>query len=384
MNKNQNIWKPVYIINSAIARSLMDIEAAKTVVENTPLSPAVEAELRYKARIRSTHYSTRIEGNKLTLQEAQEVIEKKKSGFHGRERDVNEVRNYWDAILKVEDWAGKKIEFSEDLIKRLNAIVDKGKRVKPTPYRDGQNVIRDSVSGGIVYLPPEAKDVPNLMTEMVLWIRLAEKEHIPVPIIAALVHYQFVTIHPYYDGNGRTARLLATFILQKDGYGLNGFFSMEEHHARDLDNYYNSLTVHEQHNYYSGRAAADLTSWIEYFVMLLARVFNQAKDEAVKYAEKGVQAEPEQLRQLDHRARVVLSLFVKKDEITAQDAAVALGLSSRMVRILLKKWVDDQWLIVSDSSNRGRAYSLSAIYRQFIGKIRDTFGTGIVSVQPKA
>ncbi|MFH1563306.1 MAG: Fic family protein [Nitrospirota bacterium] len=367
MNKNQDIWKPVYIINSAIARALMDIEAAKAVIENTPLSPAVEAELRYKARVRSTHYSTRIEGNKLTLEEAQEVIEKKKSHFQGRERDVNEVRNYWDAILKVEDWAGKKIEFSEDLIKRLHAIVDKGKRVKPTPYREGQNVIRDSASGGIVYLPPEAKDVPKLMTELVRWVRDAEKGHIPVPIIASLVHYQFVTIHPYYDGNGRTARLLATFILQKDNYGLNGFFSMEEHHARDLANYYSSLTVHEHHNYYQGRANADLTSWIEYFVMLLAKVFNQAKDEAVKYAEKGIPSEPEELRQLDHRARVVLSLFAKKDKITAQDVAVALGLSTRMVRILLKKWTDDKWLIVADSSNRGRAYILSAIYRQFIG-----------------
>ncbi|MDI6735049.1 MAG: Fic family protein [bacterium] len=367
MNKNQDIWQPVYTINSAIARALMDIESANTVVKNMPLSPAIEAELRYKARIRSTHYSTRIEGNKLTLEEAQEVIEKKKAHFHGRERDVSEVRNYWDAILKVEDWADKKIEFSEDLIKRLHAIVHKGKGAKPTPYRDGQNVIRDSASGGIVYLPPEAKDVPNLMAEMVCWVRYAEKEHIPVPIIAAIVHYQFVTIHPYYDGNGRTARLLATFILQRDNYGLNGFFSMEEHHARDLANYYNSLMVHEHHNYYQGRAEADLTSWIEYFVMLLARVFNQVKDEAVKYAEKGVSTEPEKLRQLEHRARLVLSLFAKKNKITTQEVAVALGLSTRMVRILLKKWTEDKWLVVADSSNRGRAYVLSAIYRQFIG-----------------
>ncbi|MFH1860149.1 MAG: hypothetical protein ABH870_03930 [bacterium] len=74
---------------------------------------------------------------------------------------------------------------------------------------------------------------------------------------------------------------------------------------------------------------------------------------------------------MDHRARVVLSLFAKKDKITTQDAAIALGLSSRMVRILLKKWTDDKWLIVSDPSNRGRTYILSAIYRQFIGKVRD-------------
>ncbi|MFH1898124.1 MAG: hypothetical protein ABH886_07805 [Candidatus Desantisbacteria bacterium] len=53
--------------------------------------------------------------------------------------------------------------------------------------------------------------------------------------------------------------------------------------------------------------------------------------------------------------------------MTTQDVAVALGLSTRMVRILLKKWTDDKWLIIADSSNRGRSYVLSAIYRQFIG-----------------
>ncbi|MEK6527755.1 MAG: Fic family protein [Nitrospirota bacterium] len=369
MNKQRNIWKPVYSISPAIARALMEIEAAKAVVESTPLSPAIEAELRHKARVRSTHYSTRIEGNRLTLKEAEQVIEKKKTSFHGRERDVREVRNCWDALLKVEDWAAKRVEFTEDLIRRLHAIVDKGKRAKSTPYRDGQNVIRDSQSGGIVYMPPEAKDVSRLMAEMVRWVRKAEKDGIPVPIIAALVHYQFVTIHPYYDGNGRTARLLATFILQRDGYGLHGFFSMEEHHARGLASYYNSLAVHKHHNYYEGRAEADLTAWVRYFSTLLSKVFTQAKDEAVKYAKKGVPAEPEQLRKLDHRARIVLSLFAKKDRIVAHDVAQALGLSTRMVRFLLQRWVKDGWLVVVDKANRSRAYSLSEVYRKFIGNI---------------
>lgn len=367
MNKKNSIWKPSYAINADIARALMEIEAAKAVVETTPLSPAVEAELRHNARVRSTHYSTRIEGNRLTLKEAEQVIAGRKTYFHGRERDVREVRNYWDALLKVEDWAAQKGELSEDLIKRLHALVEKGKRAKPTPYRDGQNVIRDSASGATVYMPPEAKDVPGLMAEMVRWARQAQKEHIPVAIIAALAHYQFVTIHPFYDGNGRTARLLATFILQRDGYGLHGFFSMEEHHARDLTQYYKSLAVGKHHNYYMGRAEVDLTSWVEYFVSLLAKVFTQAKDEALTLAKKGVPAEPQKLRRLDRRARMVLALFAKKERITAQDVAQVLGLSTRMARFLMKEWVEDGWLVVEDTANRSRAYSLSRHYRSLAG-----------------
>jgi len=360
-------WKPTYSITSEIARSLMEIEAAKALIDTTPVSPSVKAELRYKARLRSTHYSTQIEGNRLSLKEAGEVIEKKKTGFHGRERDVKEVQNYWDALLKVEDWAASRFELSEDLIQRLHGIVEKGNHAKPTPYREGQNIIRDSLSGKIVYMPPESKDISSLMKEMVAWVKKAKREDVPVPIIAALLHYQFVTIHPYYDGNGRTARLLATFILQRDDYGLHGFFSMEEHHARDLADYYQSLSVHEHHNYYFGRADADLTAWVLYFTSLLSKVFLLVRDETIKNAGKGISIEPKELRRLDHRARIVLGLFGKKDFIQTQDIALVLGLSSRMARVLAQKWVEDKFLVVSDASNRSRAYSLSAIYRQFVG-----------------
>ena len=345
----------------------MDIEAAKTIVDRTALPPAVEAELRRAARVRSTHFSTRIEGNRLTLKEAQEVIEHKKTSFHGRERDTGEVHNYWNALLKVEEWAVRRTEFTEALIQRLHAIVEKGKRSRPTPYRSGQSVIKDSASGTIVYTPPEAKDVRKLMSEMAAWVRQAERSGMPGPIIAALAHYQFVTIHPYYDGNGRTARLIATFLLQRDGYGLRGFFSMEEHHAKHLEAYYASLAVHKRHNYYEGRAQADLTGWIEYFIILLSDVFGRAKEEALKYAKEGILLEPEPLRKLDRRARVVLGLFAHKDTVITQEVAAALGLSGRMVRNLLTAWVKDGWLVVSNPSNRARAYRLSAIYRKYTG-----------------
>ncbi len=360
------LWKPIYQLNSAIVRALMDIEAVKALVEKAPLSPALQAELRHKARVRSTHYSTRIEGNRLTLKEAEKVIAEQKANFHGRERDVSEVRNYWDALLKVEDWAAKKVEISEELICRLHALVEKGKRAKPTPYRDGQNVIRDTASGGIVYLPPEAKDVASLMAAMVRWVKNARKEEVSPPVIAALLHYQFVTIHPFYDGNGRTARLLATFILQRDGYGLNGFFSLEEHHASDLDGYYRALTVHKHHNYYHGRAEADLTSWVGYFVKLLAKVFAQARDEAIGPMASASYIEPKELRQLDRRARTVIALFAKQDRISVKEIAGSLWLSARMARVLAAGWVKDGWLEVLNESNRARVYGLAEKYKKII------------------
>lgn len=362
------IWQPRYTLSPAIVQSLLEVEAARAVVEHTPIPPAAQEELRRRARLRSTHYSTRIEGNRLTLAEAEEVIEGRRSRFLGRERDVSEVRNYWTTLLRVEEWAARGTPLSEELIQRLHGLVERGSRAGPSPYRDGQNSIRDE-TGALVYLPPEARDVPGLMAGLVEWVRRAGEENLPVPIVAGLAHYQFVTIHPYYDGNGRTARLLATFLLHRGGYGLQGFFSLEEHHARDLAAYYQSLMTHPHHNYYEGRASADLTPWLDYFLRTLAGVFSAAKGEALRAAEKGKLAEPEALRRLDARARVVLGLFGRTERITSRDVAAALGLSDRMARELLRNWVDEGWLDVAEPSRRGRAYALSAVYRQFIGNL---------------
>ncbi len=163
--------------------------------------------------------------------------------------------------------------------------------------------------------------------------------------------------------------MLATFILHMGGYSLNCFFSLEEHHARDLEAYYHALSVHPHHNYYEGRAEADLTGWVEYFSRILANVFTAVKEEAQSRVTEGVKIEPDALRRLDPRQRVVLSLFTKTELITSADVARTLGLSQRMARNLLRDWVEGGWLEVAEPSRRGRAYSLSAIYRQYIGDL---------------
>jgi Fic family protein len=349
----------------------MEIASASAAVEEHAWSPFVEEEIRFRARLRSTHFSTRIEGNRLTLAEAEEVVRKRRVQFAGRQRDVKEVDNYWHAMLQVETWAEQNAPLSEEMIRKLHAMVEKGPRRRPTPYRTQQNVVSDSQSGRIVYMPPEASDVPLLMAELVEWIRQAERSEVPPPIIAGLAHYQFVTIHPFMDGNGRTARLLATLILHRGGLGLRGFFSLEEYHARDLGVYYDQLQTHEHHNYYEGREHVDLTPWVEYFTGAVARVFSIAQEEAIRASERGVPLEPDPVRELDARARRVLALFAKTDTIRATDVAGILPISDRAVRSHLADWVDTGFLVVQDSSNRNRKYGLSEVYRKYIGRLSE-------------
>jgi Fic family protein len=368
-------WQPRWNYNDRIVQALTEIASASAAVEQHAWSPVVEEEIRFRARLRSTHFSTQIEGNRLTLAQAEEVVRGRQVKFAGRERDVKEVDNYWHAMLQVEAWGREKTALSEEMIRKLHAIVERGPRRKPSEYRTLQNVVRDSSSGRIVYLPPEAKDVPRMMAGLVDWIRRAEKAEIPVPVIAGLAHYQFVTIHPFMDGNGRTARLLATLILHRGGLGLRGFYSLEEYHARDITTYYDQLSTHEHHNYYEGREDVDLTPWVEYFTGTVARVFSIAADEAIRASRRRIPAEPGPIRELDARARRVLALFSKTDSITAADVSTILPVSDRTVRNHLAQWVAVGFLVVQDPSNRARKYGLSEIYRQYIGRLSEADGT---------
>lgn len=328
------------------------------------LPPAVAEGLRLRARIRSTHFSTRIEGNRLTLMEAEQVLIEGRE-FPGRERDTLEVQHYFQALAQIEQWVDQGMEITEERIRQLHALIYKGKRSRPTPHRDGQNVIKDS-AGGIVYLPPEAKDVPGLMSELVAWIKTAEREQ-PIPVAAGIAHYVFVTIHPYFDGNGRTARALATWILYRGGYELGRFYALEEFYAQDLQGYYAALETHPHHNYYAGRNTADITSRLAYFVKGMAAIFEAVAREVTNKAVRRDGTTEALLQKLDRRARIVLGLFSRQEKLTANDVARVLGLSARQARDLLTDWVSAGWLEMSDTSRKSRAYHLSAEYRRFIG-----------------
>ncbi len=219
-----------------------------------------------------------------------------------------------------------------------------------------------------MYLPPESGDVPVLMRELVEWIHAAENEQ-PVPVIAGLAHYQFVTIHPFFDGNGRTARALATWLLYRGGYDLGKFYALEEFYFQDLDGYYNALVTHPHHNYYEGRNEADITPWLAYFVKSMTVVFEMVAREVREKALQRDEISEALLRKLDRRARMVLGLFARQESISANEVANILGLSPRQVRDLLTDWVNAGWLLVNDASRKSRAYSLSADYRRFIGDL---------------
>ncbi len=353
-------FSPKYTVTPDLAKALMRVEALRQEVEDLPISPVVLARLRETARLVATHYSTQIEGNRLTIDEIDAVLFEKQH-ITGRERDESEVKGYYEALEYVRKLVEAGDVLTEEIIQRLHALVLGGgkKRVKPTAYRDGQNVIRDGRTGMIVYLPPEAKDVPGLMAAMVDWLNTST---LPVPLIAGIAHYQFATVHPYYDGNGRVARLLATLILHKGGYSLKGIYALDAYYAQDLGTYYDSLTVGVSHNYYLGRAEADITNWVEYFCLGMAQAVEKVRDQAKIHSLAGGEDQAKELMLLDAKKRKSLELFVRKNIVTAKDLGDLFGYKPRTASKLCNDWVADGFLVIVDPSRKARTYSLAPPY----------------------
>jgi Fic family protein len=369
--KPQHGFAPAFTITPAIARALMRIEAARQAIHTLPVTPRVLARLRETARLFSTHYSTRIEGNRLTQEQVAQVIG---AGGHfpGRERDQDEVKGYYAALDEVERLAARVGRVSETAVRRLHALVMGGgrRRVKPTPYRDGQNVIRDSRSNAIVYLPPEARDVPRLMAQLIAWLNaeVSPGEELPVPVKAAIAHSQYATIHPYYDGNGRTARLLTTLVLHLGGYGLKGLYALEEYYARNLGGYYEALTIGPSHNYYLGRAEADISRWIAYFTDGMADSFEKVREQAGREARTGAADLSATLRNLGARQRKALTLFEGSRELTARKIGGLFGYQPRTGSELCRKWVEQGFLEVADAAKKSRRYRLAEPWEAMMAK----------------
>ncbi|MBS0264135.1 MAG: Fic family protein [Planctomycetes bacterium] len=359
------MFEPNFRLTGRVARALMSIEADRQIVAQLPLTAPLLDSLRRTARVLSTHFSTQIEGNQLSPAQVQAVVEGA-GNFPGRERDEAEVRHYFDALAFVESRTASRLALTETEIRTIHGLVMTGK-AKPTPYRDGQNVVRDSQTGRIVYMPPEAKDVASLMKDLVRWVNASiAAAEIPIPVVAALAHYQFATIHPYFDGNGRTARLLTNLLLHRNGYGLNGIYSLDEYYAANLTQYYAGLAVGTSHNDYFGRAEGDVTPFVSYFCLGMAEAFAKVRTQAETASRQQATDQSSDLRRLSPQQRQVLGLFLRSREVTRNDIAAYFQLPRRQAYLLCARWIKAQFLVVANPSTKARSYRLADEYEHLV------------------
>ena len=183
-----------------------------------------------------------------------------------------EVRNYFLALNYLEEKVNKKEKFSKKLILDVQKLVEKGASKEKIGLRGPMPpgvlfAVYDSKTGNPDYIPPEYCDIPGLLDELIEYVNTTDDHPL---IVAAVVHYQLVTIHPFEDGNGRTARLLSGYIMDLNGYGFNGVGSLEEYFAYDIDEYYESIQMGLPALYYFGRENPPHPEiWIHYFLRMV-------------------------------------------------------------------------------------------------------------------
>ncbi len=284
------MYSPKFSITNKILSDIGKIEASREVIENAPLVPAYEAKFRQEAIIRTVHHGTHIEGNQLDTGEVAAVLEGEQ--VVGRDRDIQEVLNYRNVLKYIDRKKGissqrpgtrNKSELAEkDLLTIHKLTVEKvlpGDRAGK--YRITQVVVKNSKTGEVSFTPPRSYEVKELVNDFLKWLNSDDSAVIHPVLAAGIVHYVLAFIHPFVDGNGRTARAFATMVLFANGYDIKKFFSLEEYFDRDAKRYYQTLQEVSNQKVRS-LSERDLTVWLEYFCEGLAEELARVKERVQK------------------------------------------------------------------------------------------------------
>jgi len=376
------IFAPRFHYTHGMVCHLGQIESARAIVDVLPLPPDQVLYLRQAARQRATRNSTRIEGNTLNSVEVGKAVV---SVGRTQNEMQQEVRNYWRALEWIEEQIEERRAISEDFIRELHCIVlvrGHGRRGVRSDYREGECPVVDHATKQIDYGPPKPGDIPGLMAELVAWWRSKDAAELPGPVRAGLLAHRFVSIHPFGDGNGRTARALATTELWRSGYDMRGFLSLEEHYTADLQAYYDNLQMGLAVNFYEGRHDPDHTRWLEFFIGTMAEAAEGLRRQAVSlYDAKHREPVPwERLRRVQQQllTRLAVRGLTEHSEdftFSPPDVAEWFGISVPTAREWLDRWREDGFVApAKEGAQRIRRYALAEPWRAVLRSVYDKGG----------
>ena len=252
-------FDPKFRITQTMLNHLMEIEQARGFLKASKLSDQWVKKMSRKAFFLETHHTTHIEGTRLTFAQSKKILAGQKITGLDKE-DIKEVKNYRDAFNLVSKSLKTEKNITESLIKSIHKELVKGVRgesAKPGMYRKIQNYVGNAVTKEVIYMPPKPEEVPNLMKDFVQWIN--QKSDIHPVLKSGIIQFQFVDIHPFVDGNGRTSRLLCTAYLYKEDYDFKKLFSISQYYDKDRRDFYSAIQEVRNQN-------RDMTVWLEYFV----------------------------------------------------------------------------------------------------------------------
>ena len=286
-------FSPRFTITPLMMRQLKAIEEARGFLQAVRASPIWATELRRQTQVRDALASVQIEGSSLTYETAFKLAEAPPPEANDTER---EFLNYLRAFELIDGLRGERDYkvTSRDLLNIHRQLVDgvrgghryagqfRRESVKVGDIEDGVEVVH--------HAPPEWHEVEDHLRELFDWLATIKKYPTAVkvidgaddpwvhPVIAAgIAQHRMVWIHPFIDGNGRSARMLTTLLLYQRGYDFKYLFDLSGYYNRDRDRYYDMLRTVDR--------SGDYTQWLMYFMGGFSSQMFRIKAKAAKLAE---------------------------------------------------------------------------------------------------
>ena len=324
-------FKPRFTITNSTTTALSKIERARGFLDAAKLSEDWITSMQARALVLEAHYTTHIEGTHLTVEQSERLLDNKPVP----EADPDEARellNYRSAFDLVAGYFKSGEPITEGLIRDIHKKLVtnvRGDAASPGEYRTIANYVVDE-RGETVYTPPPATEVPRLMAEIVKWLNTQSDIH-PI-LVAGVAQFQLVDIHPFRDGNGRTARLLSTLCLYRGGYDFKRLFTLSEYYDRNRAAYYRAFRTVREHN-------MDLTDWLEYFTTGLAAQMREVQEKGERVIKRDVLARK---LKLSDRQGMALGYALENGGLTIRDfenlcSGVSRSTLQRELRAMVEK-----------------------------------------------
>ena len=329
-----------YTITDKILNKISEIEGLRQKISEVPLLPEREISLRLRATVEATHSSTSIEGNPLTMRQVEKTLASSKK-LSKLEYAKIEVRNYKKAIEYIENETFTEREITLKNVLEIHRLItsdlldsSRSGKIRFNP------VYIENREGTIVYEATPVDIVESELTALLNWLNKTSLNIHPV-IVAAILHITFVAIHPFSDGNGRTARALTSLYLKRYGYDFRGALVLDSYYASDREEYYRSIRNITGKNYRDFQSA-DFTSWLEYFIDgFLASAHILDAETAIL----STVVAPSKIKKLSRDESDLLSYASEFETISLSEATSILpSLSERSVQRKLKSLVEKKYL----------------------------------------
>lgn len=342
------MFEPKYNITSSILSRIAEIAEIKAAIERSRVLPLNEAQLRRQAILRMAHTSTSIEGNPLGEFEVGKVLEGK--NVRAARKDILEVENYYQALKKIDELSKTRREITLAEILMLHKIVINGlvEAKKVGKFRPGDVYVLDDLGDGrekLRFKAPSAKMVSKLTHELLVWIKLSRRENLHPIVKASILHLQFVSIHPFTDGNGRVARLLTQLQLYRDKWDFRKILVLEDYYNRDRMSYYNAEQEVQGSQYKEG---CDFTPWLEYFTKGFLVEARKSLEQVQAIGFGKTSKKGEQIF-LDRDEIQIMDFLTTTGRITSDDVVDILKLAKRSAQLKLKGLVDKKLIKVQGS-----------------------------------